>query len=158
MELLKETAVNIAVCSIISAVVLAFVGKESSQKAVRILLSMTLITVIAIPFTSSKEIGNEIFRYYEEAQADSYYYEKERLNENVLKKYELALEELIGEILKGRGVSDYRVRVRAKGYGEYGINITSVSIYLKDEYKEKQEEIIDAVYDEINIKAEINYD
>ena len=156
MDLLKETAVNIAVCSIISAVVLMFVGKESSQKAVRILLSMTLITVIVIPLTSYKEIGNEIFRYYEEAQTDSYYYEREKLNENVLKKYELALEEVIGEILTKKGVSDYKVSVKAKGYGEYGINITSVRIYLKDEYKKLQEEIINAVYG-VNIKAEINY-
>lgn len=158
MELLKETAANVAVCSIISAAVLALVGKESSKKAVRILLSLTLITVIVTPFTSYEEVRDELFGYYKEAQTESYYIEKARLNESLLKKYELAVISAVGEALTGIGVSDYEVTAKAEGYGEYGINVSRVCIYLKDEYTSREKEILNAVREEINFDAEIKYE
>lgn len=158
MELLKETIANVAVCSIVSAIVLAFVNKEKSEKAIRILMTLTLITIIVTPFTSYEDVKEEIFSYYKESETESYVIEKARLNETLFKKYELTVETIVGETLTKAGISDYEVKAKAEGYGEYGINITEVRIYLKDEYKDRHQEICEMVFKEIDFNAEIKYE
>lgn len=158
MEILKETIINIAVCSIISAIVLSLVEKESFRKALRVLLSLTMITIIITPFISNEGMKKEIFHYYKHAEEEGLDSEKKRLNENLIKNYELAVKDIIEDLLNSMGISKHRVKVKANGYGEYGINISKVSIYLKDEYKEKKTEIQNMISKEIGFAAEIIYE
>lgn len=158
MEILKGTIINIAVCSIISAIVLSFVEKESFRKTLRILLSLTMITIIITPFISNEGVKRDIFKYYLQVQEESFNSEKKQLNDSLIKNYELAVKEITEDLLSSLGVKGHRVRVKANGYGEYGINISEVRIYLKDEYKKRQAEIQDKVYKEIGFAAEIIYE
>jgi hypothetical protein len=158
MEILKETIINIAVCSIISAIVLSLVEKEAFRKALRVLLSLTMIVIIITPFISNGGMKKEIFHYYKQAEEEGFDSEKKRLNENLIKNYELAVKDIIEDLLNTMGISKHKVKVKANGYGEYGINISKVGIYLKDEYKKKETEIQNTISKEIGFAAEIIYE
>ncbi|HZK22098.1 MAG TPA: hypothetical protein VFC76_07500 [Oscillospiraceae bacterium] len=158
MEILKGTIINISVCSIISAIVLLFVEKESFKKALRVLLSLTMITIIITPLISNEGLKREIFHHYKQVEDESFNSERKRLNESLLKDYEIAVITIIDDLLSSMGISGHRVKVKANGYGEYGINISKASIYLKDEYKKRHTEIEDTISKEIGFAAEIFYE
>ncbi len=157
MEALKTAIVNMAVCSIVCAAVFALVPKSGGKRAVRVLAALTMITVIVTPF-ASQDFSGELSDYYVKSDTDSYYEAQRALNMQLLSEYQRTIGQLAGEALKNCGVADFRVKAEAKGYGEYGINVTGVRIYCKDEYREREEEIKNAVLKAIEIVPEIVFE
>ncbi len=157
MEALKEAVINMAVCSVVCAAVFALLPKSGGRRALGILAALTMITVIVTPF-ASQDFSGELSEYYAKSNTDSYYEARRELNEKLLREYEATVEQLAEEALKKCGVADFKVKAEAQGYGEYGINVTAVRIYCKDEYKDRKEEIQNAVSAAVEVVPEIIFE
>ncbi|NMP37015.1 MAG: hypothetical protein GX051_02665 [Clostridiales bacterium] len=131
MDIIASWAAGLTAASITGALVCLLAPSDKSEKLIRTLAAVFVITAALSPLLSKKDIPGNPF------VAGSTHDFSEDISQSIVRQGEIAVRAAVEQVLISCGADDYEIYVSVVADGENGVKVEALEVVLAAEFKEK---------------------